>query len=55
MLDAKKAWQEKDDKRNKFFFFFKGENHTNTRANTDLKFIQGKEKETGRIASYQLV
>lgn len=40
---------------NETSFFFKGENHTNTRANTDLKFIQGKEKETGRIASYQLV
>lgn len=55
MLDAKKAWQEKDDKRNMFFFFIKGENQPNTRANINLKFIQGKEKETGRIASYQLV
>lgn len=37
------------------FFFIKGENQPNTRANINLKFIQGKEKETGRIASYQLV
>lgn len=54
MLDAKKGWQEKDDKRNKFFFFL-SKVKPNTRANINLKFIQGKEKETGRIASYQLV